>query len=165
MAAITSRLVVAFATGFGLGYSPVASGTVGSLPGVLIVLALAPLPLSLQIVAAIVLAALAFPICDAGERHFGTKDDGRIVADEYLTFPICTLGLPWMAHPWLLVFAFCSNRALDIVKPPPARQAQALKGGVGITVDDIVSSLYALACNHLAWYLAGRWLGLGNGVA
>ncbi|MDA0990480.1 MAG: phosphatidylglycerophosphatase A [Verrucomicrobia bacterium] len=150
--------LVLLANGFGLGLSPVASGTVGSIPGLLIVLALSPVPLAGQIAIAVCLAMLAIPICSAGERHYGQKDDGRIVADEYLTFPLCTLGLPVIANPWLLVFAFCSNRALDIVKPPPAQQAQSLKGGVGIVLDDVASSLYALAANHLAWFLYQRWL-------
>ena len=152
------RLIVLVATGFGLGYSPVASGTVGSLLGVLIVLALAPLPLGIQIAVAAALSLAAIPITDLAEKHFGKKDDGRIVADEYLTFPLCTLGLPWLSHPWLLAVAFVVNRVLDIVKPPPARQAQALRGGWGITVDDIVSSLYALALNHVIWLVVSRMM-------
>ena len=35
-------------------------------------------------------------------------------------------------------------RVFDIVKPPPARQAQALPGGFGVLVDDLVAGLYAL---------------------
>lgn len=146
------------ATGFGLGYSPIASGTTGSLPGLLIVMAIAPLELSMQVALAAVLVVIAIPICGAAENHFGRKDDGRIVADEYLTFPICTLGLPWIAHPWLLGVAFVTNRVMDIIKPPPARQAQNLQGGLGIVLDDVASSLYALALNHVFWWAWVRWM-------
>ena len=142
------KLILLMATGFGLGYSPVASGTVGTLWGVGIVVAMAPLALPWQGALAVVMALVSIPICGVAEEHFSAKDDGRIVADEYLTFPLCTLGLPWVDHPWLLVVAFLTHRILDILKPPPARQAQNLKGGLGVALDDIVSSLYALGLNH-----------------
>lgn len=153
-----SRAVIWLATGFGLGYSPVASGTVGSIPGVVIVLLSAHLPLAQQIALAVVLALVAIPITGHAEECFGRKDDGRIVADEYLTFLICVLGLPWLQHPWLLGVAFVTNRVADIIKPFPARQAQNLAGGLGIVLDDVLACLYALALNHGIWYAASRWL-------
>lgn len=151
---IIDRLAVVLATGFGLGLSPVASGTVGSLPGLLLAWALLFLPggVAAQAGAALLLALLAVPVCDRAEKHFGGKDDGRIVADEYLTFPICVLGLPWPAHPWMLGMAFVVARVLDVIKPPPAFQSQRIPGGAGIVADDAIANLYALALNHgLAW--------------
>ena len=145
------KLFLVLATGFGLGYSPVASGTTGSLPGVLIALAIAPLGGVWQAFVCAVLAVLAIPICDAAEHHFGRKDDGRVVADEYLTFALCLVGIPWTAHPWFLAVAFVVCRIMDILKPPPARQAQNLSGGLGIVADDVASSLYALLINHVLW--------------
>jgi phosphatidylglycerophosphatase A len=150
-----NRLILLLATGFGLGRSPVASGTVGALLGVPIVLALDGLTLPWQIAAAAALALLAVPICNAAEAQLGRKDDGRIVADEYLTLPICFLGLPWAAQPWLIGLAFVTHRVMDIIKPPPARQAQNLQGGFGIVLDDVCAALYALAVNHaVVWVLA-----------
>ena len=159
MAEKKNGIVVALATGMGLGFSPVASGTTGSLPGILLVLALHPLlewpgGVWLQALAALALAALAIPICDIAEKHYGTKDDGRIVADEYLTFPICMLGLPWAEHLWIFPMAFVVARIMDILKPPPAHQLQAVHGGFGIVIDDVIASLYALAVNHiLLWFV------------
>ncbi|MDA0576980.1 MAG: phosphatidylglycerophosphatase A [Verrucomicrobia bacterium] len=152
-----SRITIWLATGFGLGYSPVASGTFGTLPGLLIVMALAGESLRTQIIAAVVMAVVAIPICSHAEEKFGRKDDGRIVADEYGTFLIATLGLPWLAHPWLLGLAFVTSRITDIIKPPPARQSQSLTGGVGIVMDDVFSTLYALALNHGIWWAVERW--------
>lgn len=157
-----TRLGVVLATGFGLGLSPIASGTAGTLLGIPIVLLLWPLGLPAQAAAAVLLPLLAIPICDAAERAFGKKDDGRIVADEYLTFPLCMAGLP--PTPLMLATAFLSHRFFDIVKPPPARGLQALKGGVGIVMDDVFSSLYALAVNHaIYWFLLCRCAGKGLG--
>ena len=139
------------AHGFGLGLSPVASGTVGSLWGVLIVWASFPrLAVVEQVLLASLLAVAAIPVCGIAERAYGTKDDGRIVADEYLTFPLCMIGLPAQS-PVMLGAAFLTCRALDIVKPPPARQAQDLHGGLGIVLDDVIASLMSLALNHLLY--------------
>lgn len=150
------------ATGFGLGYAPVASGTFGSLPGIAIVAlyAWAGLSPAWQIAISLIAVVLAVPICDAAEEHFGGKDDGRIVADEYLTFPLAMLGLPWLdaAHWWVLPMAFVVTRLMDILKPWPARQIQALRGGYGIVADDVFASLYALALNHLLLRGVERWL-------
>ena len=78
------------------------------------------------------------------------------MADEYLTFPLCVIGLP--PEPWIFAAAFVTNRALDIVKPFPARRLQRLPGGLGIAVDDMVSSLYSLAVNWAIYGIAMRWL-------
>ena len=144
------------ACGFGTGYSPKASGTVGTLLGIPIVLAMQPLGLPLQITLCVALVLFATPVCDVAEKHFGTKDDGRVVADEYLIFPICMLGLP--TDVWVLAMAFLVARVLDVIKPPPARQLQAVRGGLGIVVDDVVSTIYALAVNHALYTLLAQWL-------
>jgi len=156
--AMLRRFSLLVATGFGLGYSPVASGTVGTLPGVALAWGLGtvfarPDGWIFHTAAAVLLALLAVPVCGVAERHFGTKDDGRIVADEYLTFPLCLIGLP-VTGPVLLL-AFVSCRVCDILKPFPADRLQALPGGPGIVADDVAASLYSLLLNHLVvwlWY-------------
>ena len=152
---MVKKVCTVIATGFGLGYSPVASGTVGSLWGVLIVWGIAASGMRWEWHAAlcVALSLLCIPVCDVAEKVLGKKDDGRIVADEYLTFPICMIGLPWMHHLWLLPVGFVVCRVMDIVKPFPAHRLQRLKGGLGITVDDIFASLYALAINWGIWWL------------
>ncbi len=151
------RLCVWIATGFGLGYSPVASGTVGALLGLPLVWLMARQPVAVQIVFVLLLTLVCIPICSVAERELGgRKDDGRIVADEYLTFPICAIGLPWLesGNWWMLAVAFVVNRLMDIIKPFPAWRLQNLPGGLGITIDDAIASLYALGIN---WLICG-WL-------
>jgi phosphatidylglycerophosphatase A len=44
----------------------------------------------------------------------------------------------------------------DIIKPWPVKTADAkMKGGLGIMIDDVLAGLYALACMHLALWVAG----------
>ena len=147
------KAAVFAATGFGLGLiTPVAPGTVGSLPGVLLALWTTRQPVALQVLACLALALLAVPICDTAERVLQKKDDGRICADEWLLFPLCVVGLPLMQHLWLVPVCFVVARMCDIIKPPPARRLQELHGGVGIVIDDFIASFYALAINHaISW--------------
>lgn len=147
-----NKLLLLLAKGFGLGLSPVAPGTMGALLGIPLAYAVALLSTGWEIAVCAVLSVIAVPICEIGERELGRKDDRRIVADEYLTFPICLIGLPWREHLWLLGVAFVISRISDIIKPPPARQSQALAGGLGIVADDVLACLYTLAANHLVWW-------------
>jgi phosphatidylglycerophosphatase A len=153
---ILRKIAILLATGFGLGLSPVASGTVGTLPGLIIVWVIWPHGLPCQLASAILLPLLAIPICGIAEKHFIRKDDGRIVADEYLTFPIAMLGLPFT--PWVVAMAFLTSRFFDIAKLPPARQLQSLHGGTGIVIDDVIASIHSLIINHAIYWAALRWL-------
>jgi phosphatidylglycerophosphatase A len=147
------KLWVLLATGFGLGFSPVASGTFGTLLGIPLAMALFTWQTDwiVQAVIAVLLVLVSVPICHQAERALGgKKDDGRIVADEYLTFPLTLIGLP-VTSPAMLLVAFLSHRVLDIIKPWPARGLQRLPGGLGITIDDAFSSLYALGVNWLIY--------------
>ena len=145
------RLCVFVASGFGLGLAaPFAPGTFGSLPGVALAYAVCALPLWLQVAACLALAVLAVPICDVAEKALGIKDDGRIVADEWMLYPIALIGIPILDLPWwTMVVFFCIVRFVDIVKPWPARQIQNLHGGLGIVADDFFANLYSLAVNWL----------------
>ena len=149
------KLNLLVASGFGLGLvAPFAPGTFGSLPGVALAYALAFLPAWAQIPLCLLLTLAAIPICDRAEKTLGIKDDGRITADEWMLYPISFVGIPLLSLPWwsMPVF-FCVVRAMDIVKPPPARQLQSIPGGRGIVIDDFLANLYSLAVNWLIVWL------------
>ena len=152
---LLNKLAVLLSTGFGLGHSPVIPGTVGCLIGIPLFRAIQLAgqgmghEIPFEIGAAVILSLMAVPICTAGERSAGHKDPHCVVADEYLTFPISMIGLPF--SPLMIAIAFVTNRVLDIVKPFPARQLQVLPGGWGITLDDVFSASYSLVLNHLAY--------------
>lgn len=145
------RLALFVATGFGLGLvAPVAPGTFGSFPGVLFAYFTTTLPVWLQIVVCTALTVAAVPFCEVAERRLGVKDDGRIVADEWMLYPIALIGIPLAELPWWSMIVFFSIiRAVDIVKPWPCRKLQALPGGRGIVIDDFFANLYALAVNWI----------------
>ena len=117
------KLSLFAATGCGLGLvAPFGPGTFGSLPGVALAFALTAFSVPIQALACIALALAAVPICTRAEKLLGIRDDGRIAADEWMLFPIAVIGLPLFQLPWWeIAIFFCVVRAIDIIKPPPAR--------------------------------------------
>jgi phosphatidylglycerophosphatase A len=55
---------------------------------------------------------------------------------------LSVIGLP-RSLP-VLITAFLLFRLFDIWKPFPARESQALTGGMGVMVDDLIAGLYTL---------------------
>jgi phosphatidylglycerophosphatase A len=76
------------------------------------------------------------------EEVLGRKDPGVIVIDEVAGMMVAVLLLPRTAG--VLLWAFLLFRLFDIWKPFPAREAQALRGGFGVVVDDLIAGVYAL---------------------
>jgi phosphatidylglycerophosphatase A len=71
------------------------------------------------------------------------------VLDEVIGYLVTVF---WLRGPSVLALtlAFFVFRFFDIVKPPPARQLEALGGGDGILLDDVFSGLYGLGVVALA---------------
>jgi phosphatidylglycerophosphatase A len=126
---------------FGAGYAPVASGTVGSLVTAVAIWLLPLTPFRIA-VALVVVTLLGIWAGGRVERVLGRKDPGLIVIDEVAGMLLSVLGLP-RSLP-VLISAFLLFRLFDIWKPFPARESQALTGGVGVMVDDLIAGVYAL---------------------
>lgn len=142
----------------GAGAFPVAPGTAGSAAGVLIVWAVARIPVSRwdvsAIIGAMVIVFSALGVWAAGraEKYFGRIDPGPVVIDEVVGQMITLLLRP--DAPWKWLFAgFVLFRLFDTTKPFPARQAEHAPGGWGIMLDDVVAGCYALASFTLLWFL------------
>ncbi|MEW6073342.1 MAG: phosphatidylglycerophosphatase A [Planctomycetota bacterium] len=143
---LRDRLKLAVVTSGFLGLSPVAPGTAGSLGGVLLAWALAgTADYLLWILCCIVLLyAAGRPLGAWAEARARGKDPGFYVLDEVVGYLVTVL---WVQGPSLLALAlaFFVFRFFDVVKPPPARRLEALGGGDGILLDDVVAGLYGLA--------------------
>lgn len=83
------------------------------------------------------------------EKTFGGKDPSHCTLDEWAGQAVTLINLPlglagcWDKHLLAVGVAFVAFRVLDIIKPPPARQAEKLPGGFGIVADDIIAGAYA----------------------
>jgi phosphatidylglycerophosphatase A len=126
---------------FGTGYAPVASGTAGSFV-TLVAIWLVPLtPLRIA-VALVVVILIGIWSGSRVERVLGRKDPGVIVIDEVAGMLLSVILLP-RTIPVLLT-AFLLFRLFDVWKPFPARESQALTGGMGVMVDDLIAGVYTL---------------------
>lgn len=138
---LTDRLAFAIATAGGAGLAPVAPGTAGSLFAAFLLWLIPFSTFSLGVT----LVGVIFAGIWAGgriERLSGRKDPGLIVIDEVAGMMLSVLVLPRTVG--VLIVAFFCFRVLDIVKPFPARQAQSLRGGLGVMVDDLIAGGYTL---------------------
>ena len=142
------RFIIVTATWFGTGFSPFASGTVGTLGAIPLYLALARLPLPLYLLSTAAFTLFACWVSGHAEAIFAEKDSGKIVIDEVAGYLVTMIGVPLS---WQAVCAgFFLFRFFDIVKPQPARWFdRSLKNGYGVVLDDIAAGVYACAATHL----------------
>ncbi len=141
----------------GLGWLPVAPGTWGSLPPVVVFAVLAQLHVAAPAMAAIMAAivALASLACvafvPAVAAVAGGTDPGEIVADEVAGQAMAFLVAAWFLPPdislkqVLLVggLGFFLFRILDITKPWPIRVLEKLPQGWGVLADDLLAGFLA----------------------
>ena len=147
------RLTILLATWWGVGYCPLAPGTVGTLAAIPLFLILSLLPLWLYLCFLFVLALLACWAAGRAETIFGDQDHQAIVIDEVVGFLVVMIALPLTWHS--LLAGFILFRAFDVIKPPPIRFLERkVQGGYGVVLDDVFAALYA----HIALRLLFHFL-------
>ncbi len=134
------------AFGFGVGLSPVAPGTFGTLAALPLYAWLAP---RLDKQEFLLLLALMFIVgvwaCEVSGRRLGVHDHGGMVWDEVTAFLAVLFFTP--ASPLWQGCAFLLFRLFDIVKPMPIRYFERnLRNGLGVMFDDVLAAFYAMLC-------------------
>ncbi len=143
-----SRFHILIATGFGSGFSPFAPGTAGALLAT-VIWYIASLFLSSCILLIGTLASVIFftllgiRAANAVERIWG-KDPSKVVIDEMVGVWIPLLAVPDNTYKYVYALAaFVLFRLFDIFKPLGIRKMEALKGGIGVMMDDILAGIYS----------------------
>ena len=149
------KIAYILASYFGFGFSPFASGTVGSL-----------MTLPLAFICAFYwgvngifgLALVTFFVGVIASKEvlkYTKHDPSLIVIDEVagqsLTFVLLADQLVGNIHAWLVyVVGFGFFRLFDIWKPQPVRWAdRKLLNAWGVMLDDIFAGIYAAVCLYL----------------
>ncbi len=131
------------AFGFGVGLSPIAPGTFGTLVAIPLYWLMQPLALPWYLLLVVVISLVGIWLCGASAKQLGLHDPAGVVWDEIAGFLITMIAAP-SGWKWILI-GFILFRLFDIWKPWPIRWAdQKVAGGLGIMLDDIIAGIYAL---------------------
>jgi len=146
---IKDRLALVIATGFGVGYCPIAPGTVGSFVGILLILLLSRWELLggqwvfVNWLVVAVIGAVGIWAGSRAEAVLGKRDPPQVVIDE-IVGQLLTFGLIFRNPPFTLLFlGFLFFRFFDIAKPFPIRSLERVPLGFGIVLDDLAAGFYA----------------------
>jgi phosphatidylglycerophosphatase A len=136
-------LILFFSSAFGSGYVKYAPVTFGTAVGLLLWILIIPQNYAVQIFALAAIFFISLFISGAAEKIYAKKDDQRIVIDEVCGVWFCAAFLPKTA-PYL-ISAFVLFRFFDVAKPFFIKKLQNIKGGLGITIDDVAAGIAANA--------------------
>ncbi|AQQ08339.1 Undecaprenyl-diphosphatase [Sedimentisphaera cyanobacteriorum] len=147
----TKRLITSC---FGLGFSPFAPGTVGSLLPCAVFIAIAALtpqlwPSQLALAGLTVFFSWATAAFSSHAIQLaGREDPSEVVSDEFagqgLALLIGSFVSAFASYPLISIgILFLLFRFFDIAKIWPANRLESLLGGIGILADDIMAGLYA----------------------
>jgi len=132
-----------FVSVFGIGFIPIASGTFGSLAGILIGYILYYINHNLLYFIIPILFILGVFTSNVYQKQTGEKDSSIIVIDEVVGQLIAMLFI--IDNPLLVFISFILFRTFDIFKPWPASYADSkINGGLGVMLDDVFAAIYAL---------------------
>ena len=152
-----TRFLLLLATGFGVGFSPIAPGTMGTLVAIPVYLLLSQIPFPLYELTLVTFFFFSSWISENAEKHFGKKDDQRIVIDEVMGFLVTMLWVPKTI--FFVIFGFFLFRFFDILKPFPIRHLERKwKGGYGVVFDDVLAGIYANIVLQVIDKLFSHWV-------
>lgn len=156
-------------TCFGLGKLPIAPGTWGSLPPVVLYLLTkyyCPYPPSAPILMAFLVIAGAWACVQfspAVIASTGKKDPGMIVADEVAGQSVTMLFIALLEPDNIYLAAgigFLLFRLFDIFKPWPCKKLEKLPSGLGILADDLMAGVYGAILAGCFMLLKTRFSGI-----
>ncbi len=134
------------ASGFGVGWLPVAPGTWGAAEAILLLVPfmwfnIPPSVFTLFLSLLIILFTwIGVKSVDYLQKEWG-EDPKQVVIDEMIGVWIAILGLPLTSFN--LIAGFILFRFFDIAKPLGVRQLESIEGGWGVMLDDVLAGVYA----------------------
>ena len=134
------------ATCFGIGWTPIAPGTVASLAALPFAWLLVLLGWRSLLAGALLVTALGIWACGVYVRQTRAGDPAECVLDEVAGqwFALLPVAVQMRGGDWRpFVLGFIFFRLFDIWKPWPVSAVEKLPGGFGIMMDDVLAGLIA----------------------
>lgn len=136
------------AFGFGLGLSPKAPGTFGTLAGIPFFIVMANFAIIPYLAMVLILSLYGIFICDKVSEDLGVHDHPGIVWDEICGYLLTMTLIPLSLKA--IIIGFCFFRIFDILKPWPISWVDKhVSGGLGIMIDDIIAAIPAWVCTFI----------------
>ena len=130
----------AFATGFGLGYLPVAPGTYGTLLAIPFAYFLLKMNPTSYVIFLILFTIFSIGIAEGAGRLFQEDDCQKIVIDEVAGFFFTMAFIPRTLPAFII--GFILFRLLDSLKPWPISYLDKnVGGGFGVVIDDVAAGI------------------------
>ena len=163
LSGMKNRLALVIATGLGVGYSPVAPGTIGSFIGILLIFLLSRWQfiegqrVVVHWLVVAVISAIGIWAASRAEVILSKRDPPQVVIDE-IVGQLLTFGLIFRnPRASLLFMGFLFFRFFDIVKPFTIKSLEKVPFGFGIVLDDLAAGFYA---SILLFLIDIYWIGL-----
>ncbi len=135
-------LTLSVTTFLGIGYLPIMPGTFASLAVIITYsFALGETSFYLQILIILFLFLVGTIFSTRAEVLFERKDPKYVVIDEVVGQMISVFFISSRILP--LAMGFILFRVFDVLKPFPCFQAQKIKGGLGVMLDDVFAGIWA----------------------
>ena len=136
------------ATCFGIGWSPIAPGTLASLAALPFAWLLALFGWQGIAAGALLATGVGIWACGVYARKHGVHDPAECVLDEVAGqwFTLIPVAVEMRGGDWRpYVMGFIFFRLFDIWKPWPVSAVEKMPGGFGIMMDDVLAGVIAAA--------------------
>ena len=159
MAHFKKTFAVSLATGFGVGYLPLAPGSWGSLVMAILCWWLLELPLGWYLALAGAIFLIGIGTVPFADKHLfqltkKKSDNSQIVIDEFIGMMITLLPLFYFEKSiWWLCLGFFLFRAFDALKFGLAKLADELKNQWGVMLDDLLAGVHAAVAMFIIMWL------------
>ena len=145
----TQIIAWSVASGLGSGFSKYAPGTAGTFSGIILwFLAHRFFGESFSIPVQLLVIVFFFIVGLWATKivliETGREDPGVVVVDEWLGVWVTSIFLTAQSAAIWWIASFFLFRFFDILKPPPASNAENIPGAMGVILDDIVAGIFSL---------------------
>ena len=142
---VSDKIVLLFASWFGVGLIPFAPGTWGSLTALPFAAGAYSFGHVYSCLSLFIILLISIPVSGRASKIMKMEDPSTVVIDEVVGIFVTLFLIP---VSWTnIVGGFILFRIFDIIKPFPVGLIDnKIRGGTGIVLDDFMAGIYANVC-------------------
>ncbi len=134
-----------FVTLFGIGFIPLAPGTIASIFTVLVwYYFIKFFPIYIFVIVVISFIIISFLLINIYIEDHKSNDPKEVVIDEFIGQSLPLMFLNQNSDLYLILFTFVLFRIFDIFKIYPINVVEKFRNSLGVIADDIVAGIYVI---------------------